>query len=134
MKRILVLCLTAILAVCVASAARQPGEKVGVSFPEIVYDFGTVKQSDKPVVHEFVMKVDGDSPVVIVTASASCGCTRPTYDRKPVAPGKSTAIKVRFLPKGQKGEIDKSVRVRLKNGKGKSETVNLRITGVVVPE
>lgn len=133
MKRIIILSLIALLAVCVASAARRPGEKVGASFPETVYDFGTVKQSGSRVIHEFVMNVDGDTPVVIVSANASCGCTRPTYDRKPVAPGKSAKIKVQFLPQGQKGEIDKSVRVRLKNANGKSETVNLRITGVVVP-
>ena len=37
-------------------------------------------------------------------------------------------------PKGQKGEVEKDVRVRFKNGAGKSEQLTLRIKGVVIPK
>lgn len=133
MKRILLITLVTLLGIFAVSAVA-PGEKVGVSFPETVFDFGTVKQTDKDVTHEFEMTVTGKSPVAIVSANASCGCTRPKFEPKPTEPGKSTKIFVRFIPRGQKGEINKSVRVRLKNGEGKSESVTLRIKGVVVPE
>ncbi len=116
-----------------ADARRVPGDKAGVTFDNMIYDFGTVKQSDDKVTHEFVMTVTGDKPVAIISATANCGCTTPKYERKPISPGETTTITVSFVPKGQRGEIDKTVRVRLKNGTGKSETVNLRITGVVVP-
>lgn len=134
MKRILILSLVAILAVCAADARRKSGEKVGAEIPETAFDFGTVRQSGPKVEHDFTITVTGTSPVAILSANASCGCTVPSYDRKPVMPGKSSVIKVKFSPKGQRGEIDKAVRVRLRNGNNKSETVTLRLTGVVVPD
>ena len=134
MKRILIciiLCLCTLIGV--QAARKAPGEKVGVTFDTMAYDFGTINQADEKVTHEFVTTVTGESPVAILSASASCGCTKPSYDRKPAKPTKSTKIKVSFYPKGQKGEINKSVRLRLKNGDGKSEDITLRIVGVVVP-
>jgi len=47
---------------------------------------------------------------------------------------KKGKIKVSFNPKGQRGEVDKDVRVRFKNGAGKSEQLTLRIKGCVVPQ
>lgn len=117
-----------------AQARRIPGQKVGASFPELVYDFGTVKSSGKAVVHEFTMEVTGTSPVAILTATASCGCTTPEYPKKPVKPGEKATVKVTFSPKGQKGELEKDVRLRLRNGDGKSEQVTLRLRGTVIPE
>lgn len=133
MKRILLLMTMCLLLCAAAGARRTPGDKAGVTFDNMIYDFGTVKQTDDKVTHKFVMTVTGDQPVAIISATANCGCTTPKYDRKPVKPGTTSDITVSFIPKGQRGEIDKTVRVRLKNGAGKSETVNLRITGVVVP-
>lgn len=122
----------AVMAVLTASA-KTPGEKVGLEFPELSYDFGTVSD-DGSVVHEFPYTNVGDGAVAIITASASCGCTRPEYSRKPLMPGKTGKIKVTFHTVGQKGEINKDVKLRLRSANGKSEQVTLRITGVVVPK
>lgn len=133
MKRIFFAAIICLLVAVTAGARTNPGEKVGVTFDKIVYDFGTVKESGANVKHEFVMTVTGDSPVAILQAHASCGCTKPSYDRKPVRPGEKGIIKVSFVPKGQKGEVNKDIRLKLKSGNGKSETVTLRLTGVVTP-
>ena len=133
MKRILLAAIICLVAVLATGARSNAGEKTGVTFDTLDYDFGTVKESGDKVHHDFVMTVSGDSPVAILQANASCGCTKPSYDRKPVRPGEKSAIKVTFVPKGQKGEVNKDIRIKLKNGKGKSETVTLRLTGVVTP-
>lgn len=133
MKKFLILFLLSLSCLLPVEAKRVPGEKVGVEFETLIYDFGTVKADSGPVKHSFGYTVTGDSPVAILSAQANCGCTTPEYDRKPATPGGKGAIKVSFLTAGQKGEIDKEVRVRLRNGAGRSESVTLRIRGVVVP-
>ena len=124
MKRIFFAAILCLLAVVTSEARTNPGEKTGV---------GTVKEAGANVKHEFVMTVTGNSPVAILQAHASCGCTRPSYDRKPVRPGEKSVIKVTFVPKGQKGEVNKEIRLKLKSANGKSEAVTLRLTGVVTP-
>lgn len=116
------------------AARRQRGEKAGVKFETLVFDFGTIRQSDKPVEHSYDFTVTGSSPVAVLYATPSCGCTASDIPRKPVSPGETGSIGVKFNPRHQKGEINKDVRVRLKNGAGKSEQITLRITGIVLPE
>lgn len=133
MKKTILLIFAFMLAVLPLCAARTPGDKVGIKFDSMVYDFGTVSEDAPAVTHEFTFTVTGDSPVAILSANANCGCTTPKYERKPTPSGKNNTIKVSFIPKGQRGEVDKEVRVRLKNGDGKSENVTLRLVGAVAP-
>lgn len=112
---------------------RMPGEKVGVAFDSLIFDFGTVSASSAPVSHDYVFEVSGKQPVSILYATPSCGCTASDFPRKPTKPGEKGVIKVTFEPKGQKGEVEKDVRVRFRNGADKSEQLTLRIRGVVVP-
>lgn len=134
MKKILLALLVLCLCVCAAEARRNPGEKVGVDFDTLTYDFGTIKATDPAVHHDFNFTVTGSSAVAVLYASPSCGCTASEFPRKPVEAGATGTIKVSFNPLGQKGEVNKDVRVRLKNGDGKSEQLSLRIRGVVLPK
>lgn len=130
--RILLIALLALVSMS-AHARRAPGEKVGVKIDNIVYDFGTVRESAESVVHEYRITNAGESALAIVWVKPNCGCTAPEYPRKPLKAGESAMIKVTFNPVGQKGEVDKDIRVKLRNGSGKSEELSLRLTGVVVP-
>ncbi len=125
MKKFLSLLL---LAVCglMASAAGP-----AVEFPELVHDFGTIAENGGAVSHEFSFTNTGDAPLMIVNASASCGCTRPDFPKKPIKAGKSDRIKVTFLPAGRPGEFNKTVTIRT-NAK-KTKKVTLRIKGFVTP-
>lgn len=105
-----------------------------VEFNTKTYDFGTVKESASPVDMYFEMKNVGDVPVAILSASTSCGCSKAEFSKKPVAPGKSTKIKVKFNPAGQRGEIRREVKLRVKCAGGKSVHIPLWIEGVVVPK
>lgn len=80
---------------------------------------------------EFPFVNDGDTPLVIISATASCGCTQPKYPTEPIKPGKKGVIKVTYLPQGRPGEFDKLIKVRTNAKNGKK--VSLKITGVVVP-
>ena len=131
--RIFLLALAAVLGIATAGAKDLPGQKVGVSFAELAYDFGNVSEDGEPVVHEYTYSNVGDSPVTVLWAKASCGCTMPKYERKPLRPGEKATIRVKFIPKGQKGEVDKDVSIQFRNGKGKKEKVTLRLKGTVTP-
>lgn len=95
------------------------------------HDFGTINENGGSVSHEFEFVNTGDKPLVIISATASCGCTRPKYPQEPIKPGKSAKIKVTYLPKGRPGEFDKAVKVRTNDPKNKK--ITLKIKGVVVP-
>ncbi len=129
------LVLTLIALLCVAATqARTPGSKVGVSFDRTEADFGTVS-ADKGTVHlDFTMTNGSSDAVAILSARASCGCTEPTYTRRPLRPDESTTIGVDFHTAGQRGEIYKEVTLRLKSANGKKEKVQLVLRGVVLPE
>lgn len=126
------LILVALMAVFVAVAAR-PGVKTDVTFNELSHDFGNISGSEPSVSTTFVITNHGDGAVAILSARASCGCTEPEYQRKPIMPGESGNVKVTFLTRGQRGEFDKEVTVRLRTASGKSERVQFVIKGVVIP-
>lgn len=66
-----------------------------VEFKEKVFDFGKIKQG-VPVNHEFAFTNVSDKPVVIESATASCGCTTPTWPQAPIAKGKADKVKAGF--------------------------------------
>lgn len=118
--------------IALSAALSLSAAEPAVSFPELTHDFGTIKENGGPVTHEFIFTNTGDAPLMIVNASASCGCTRPDYPKKPVKAGKSDKIKVTYLPKGRPGEFNKTVTVKTNAKKGRK--VTLKIKGFVTPE
>jgi hypothetical protein len=56
------------------------------SWQQTVHDFGKIKKN-VPVSYKFSFKNSGDSPLVIASVSASCGCTVTQYSKEPVPPG-----------------------------------------------
>lgn len=64
-------------------------------FNELKHHFGDIAQG-KPVTTSFTFVNEGKAPLVIEVATASCGCTTPTYPKAPVLPGKKGAIDVTF--------------------------------------
>lgn len=102
-----------------------------VRFEETSHDFGTITEEGGNVSCTFPFVNEGDAPLVIISASAQCGCTRPTFPQKPVAPGKKSEIKVTYNPQGRPGEFIKEVKV--KTNDKKNRTIKLKISGVVLP-
>lgn len=91
-----------------ATPAVDPSMATEISFSEMEYDFGTIKEGEK-VTHVFKFKNSGDKPLTITNAKGSCGCTAPEYPKTAVAPGEEAEIKVEFNSKGKKGAQTKFV-------------------------
>lgn len=82
----------------VAAAADAPM----MSFKETTHDFGSI-QDGQVVKHTFTFTNTGKSPLVIESATSTCGCTVPEVPREPVAPGAEGKIEVEFNSAGKGG-------------------------------
>jgi hypothetical protein len=94
------------LFVFVAVSYAQKGV---LKFAQETHDFGKVEQG-KPVTYVFEFKNTGSDPVVINDAQASCGCTKPSWTREPVMPGKTGNVSATFNAAAA-GPFNKSVTV-----------------------
>lgn len=112
------------------ASLQAAGKKAKVNFTEYRYDFGNVKEKSGPVSHEFVFTNNGDGNLIIIDATATCGCTKPEYPKNPIAPGKKGKIKVTYNPVGRPGPIDRTVTVKTN---GSPKKVRLKIVGNVIP-
>ena len=90
--------------------APNPNAPV-MTFTEAEFDFGDIK-ADAKVRHTFTFTNTGKSPLLIEDATASCGCTTPSWTKTPVMPGAQGAVEVQFDSRGKHGIISKQVAVR----------------------
>lgn len=80
-------------------------------------DFGTITQGEQ-VDKDFTFVNKGKSPLIINDATAPCGCTKPTFNKEPVAGGKSGTVHVHFNSTGKMGMQYKTVTIKSNNGTG----------------
>jgi hypothetical protein len=96
----------------VVSEKEAPNPKAPVmTFAETEFDFGDI-QPDSKVRHTFSFTNTGKTPLLIEDASASCGCTTPSWTKEPVAPGAKGTLEVQFDSRGKSGLVSKQVNVR----------------------
>ncbi len=79
-----------------------------ISFEKTLHDFGTIKDGDV-VEHIFSFVNEGEIPLIISDAKATCGCTVPEWPREPIPVGEKGDIKVRFSSKNRVGIQNKTV-------------------------
>jgi hypothetical protein len=120
MKKIFVITL---LLICgMTSAMAQE-----IKFDKLTHNFGTFSEKDPVVSCVFTFTNDGDAPLIINQAVASCGCTVPEYTKTPIKPGEKGEIKVTYNGTGKfPGHFKKSITVRTN---GKVEMTRLYIEG-----
>lgn len=92
-----------------AFVAVSYGQKGTMKFAKETHDFGKVEQG-KPVTYVFEFKNTGTDPVVINDAAASCGCTKPSWTKEPVMPGKTGSVSATYNA-ATMGQFTKSVTV-----------------------
>lgn len=92
-------------------------------FDKSEHDFGDMVQGTKGET-EFTITNTGTSDLVIVDASASCGCTVPEYPKTPIKPGASEKIKVVFSANSV-GLQNKTVTIKA-NTENASELLNIK--------
>lgn len=96
-----------------SNANSQIGDtgKAVISFTEVEHNFGNVNEGEK-VGCIFNFQNTGTGDLVINSATASCGCTIPKYNRKPIPPGKTGTLEVIFDTSGKKGKQSKTIIVK----------------------
>ena len=100
-----------------------------IKFKEITHDFGKIKQG-VPVTYDFAFINVSDKPVVIESATASCGCTTPIKPETPIAKSKVDKITAGFNA-GTAGPFNKSIYVKVA---GIDNPIEIKITGEVLTE
>ena len=79
-------------------------------FLHMDWDFGKVNEGEE-VKHIYKFTNSGDEDLVINKVTATCGCTVPKWERKPIAPGESSEIEVKFDSKNKPGNQIKNVTI-----------------------
>jgi Protein of unknown function (DUF1573) len=81
-----------------------------------------------PRIAEFKLSNEGNEPLLIASAKASCGCTNLNYSKEPLLPGKSTTLTVTYNA-AAKGPFIKTVTVTTNAG---AQATALQIKGNVL--
>ncbi len=123
MKRILLSMLAAVAPVAALVAAPR------VVWLESEHNFGAFSEDLGHVQCTFMGVNTGDTPVVVISARANCGCTVPTYPREAVAPGDTIKIGVDFNAVGRPGRFSKKVYIDTGDGTKAQFTIRRVVVG-----
>ncbi len=89
---------------------KPDGPLPSFEFTQEEHDFGTITEGDI-VDHVFTFANNGDAPLIISSATASCGCTVPQWPREPIPVGATGEIKVQFNSRKKPGIQNKTVTI-----------------------
>ncbi len=98
-------------------------------FETEVVDYGTIAHNSEPN-RVFKFKNTGKSPIIISRAKGSCGCTVPTVPKKPIMPGETAEIGVRYAT-NRIGAFSKSITLY---SNASEATKVIRIKGKVLKD
>ena len=104
-------------------------KKAEITFDKTIINYGTIDKGANGV-RDFVFTNTGNAPLIISNVKSTCGCTIPKKPEKPILPGKSDKIQVKYDTK-RIGFIRKSISV---TSNASNPTVVLKITGQVIAD
>ncbi len=105
-------------------------EGAGMVIENETIDYGTIPHNSDGN-RQFVIVNNGNKPLIITSATGSCGCTVPTAPKEPIAPGARAVIGVKYAT-DRVGAFTKNVTVKSNAVQG--ETKTLTIKGTVLPD
>ncbi|WP_316810848.1 DUF1573 domain-containing protein [Pedobacter heparinus] len=111
----------------VTAAAPATADAAVMQFENDKYDFGKITQGEK-VYYSYKFKNAGKSPLIILDATATCGCTVPEVPKEPIKPGADGEIKVVFDSNGKSGMQDKVITV---TSNAQPNIASLHLTGEI---
>jgi hypothetical protein len=94
-----------------STIAETENDGPEIKFSKTSYDFGKISEGEV-VGTNFNFINTGNSNLIILDASASCGCTVPKWSKEPIPPGGKGTLEVIFDSSGREGKQNKSVSVR----------------------
>ena len=125
MKRVLLFAGAIVLSATLFAQQKKAVDVI--KFKELTYDFGKIKQSI-PATHNFDFTNISDAPVVIESATPSCGCTTPIKPEGAIAKGKTNKIVAGFNAVAL-GRFNKTITIKVA---GVEFPLQLTITGEVL--
>ena len=128
MKKLVVISWLFVFAIAAAlgQSDDQDTEKPRIEFEKKVHDYGTIKHNGDGT-YGFVFKNTGNKPLVLKRVKSSCGCTTPSWPRKPIQANARDTILVEYNTRIT-GKFSKSVYVY---SNAEKSPVVLRIKGEV---
>ncbi len=87
----------------VANPETTLASNAAFKWEQTLYNFGTIKQGEV-VNYTFKFTNSGTEDLQISSATASCGCTVPSWPRTAIPPGGKGEIVVRYDSKGKTGQ------------------------------
>jgi len=90
-------------------------------------DFGQI-ELNKPVTGDFKFQNTGNTPLMIVSAQGSCGCTVADYTKGEILPGEFGEVTATYNA-AKIGAFNKTIAVNANTGNG---PITLKIKGEVV--
>ena len=139
MKKIILFAMLAVVGITASNAqstkkaATAKVAKVqgaGMVFENETIDYGTIAHNADGN-RQFVFVNNGTKPLIITNTQGSCGCTVPTTQKEPIAPGAKGVIGVKYAT-DRVGPFSKTVTVT-SNAEGQP-TKTLTIKGTVLPD
>jgi uncharacterized protein DUF1573 len=125
MKRVLLAAAVLVFAVAL-NAQKNPDEVMKLNTEK--HDFGKIPQGPPSADFYFEITNIGNTPIVVESASASCGCTTPEVPKEPIAPGATAKLKVSYNAINL-GAFMKTVTIKLA---GIDQTKVVQIVGEVM--
>jgi hypothetical protein len=80
-------------------------------FESETHDFGVIKRGP-PAEHKFEFTNVGNTPIVIMDVTPSCGCTNVDWSKNPVLPGQKGFISLNLKTEEQHGVFKKEVYIK----------------------
>jgi hypothetical protein len=90
--------------------AADTNQGARIEFEKTVHEFGNITEGEKAE-YAFKFKNTGNAQLLIANATASCGCTVPSYSKEPIPPQGEGYIKVVFDSKYRAEAFEKQVTV-----------------------
>ena len=101
-----------------------------MTFDNMVHDFGEIEEGDV-IEHDFKFMNTSKHPLIIASATASCGCTRPTFPFITIAPGETNKISVEYHSVGKDGIQSPEITIVANTN---PKTTVLKLSGKVLPK
>jgi LEA14-like dessication related protein len=101
-----------------------------IQISEVVQNVGRISKEETPVVHEFIIKNQGVTPLSIQKVIPDCACSTVSFTQSPIAQGKSGTIKVVFAPY-KMGPFQKIFTVHITDPQPRIFT--LKLEGYIAP-
>ena len=116
-----------ILFLVASTSLFAQNNKTALKFKSEILDYGTVKQNSNGN-RSFVFTNKGKTPITISKIKVSCGCTVATKPEKPILPGETAKIGIKYAT----NRLEKKKKTITVTSNASKKPKTLRIKGEVI--